>query len=115
MSCVVYKFQSGRCNVSYYGETDRHLRIRSGEHISISPLTFKKVKSSAESSIRDHLLFCTHDPSVDEFTILAQVTKFLLDIKESLLIKHDKPTLNKNINSAPLFLFDKLLYDWIIP
>ena len=62
VSCDVYKFQCGRYNASYYGETDRYLRVRSGEHICISPLTFKKVKSSAKSSIRDHLLFCNHDP-----------------------------------------------------
>ena len=109
MPCAVYKFRCGRCNASYYGETDRHLKIRSGEHIGISPLTFKKVKPSAESSIRDHLLFCNHDPSFDDFTILAQETnKFLLGTKESLLIKHDKPILNKNISSVPLLLFDKV-------
>ena len=108
MSCVVYNFQCGRCNTSYYGKIDRHLKIRSGEHIGISPLTFKKVTSSAEISIREHLLFCNHDPSFDDFTILVQGTnKFLLEIKESLLIKRDKPILNKNISSAPLFLFDK--------
>ena len=98
-----------RCNTSYYGETDRHLKIRLGEHISISPLTFKKVKSSSKSSICDHLLFCNHDPSFDDFTILAQGTnKFLLEVKESLLIKLDKSILNKNISSGPLFLFDKV-------
>ena len=32
--------------------------------------------------------------------------KFDLEIKESLLIKRDKPVLNKNISSAKLFLFD---------
>ena len=112
MSCVVYKFQSRRCNASYYGETDRHLKIRSGEHGGISPLTFKKAKPSVESSIRDHLLFCNHDPSFEGFTILAQGTnKFLLEIKESLLIKCDKPILNKNISSAPLFLLDKVWLD----
>ena len=100
MFCVVYKFQC---------KTDRHLKIRSGEHIDISPLTFEKVKPSPESSIRDHLLFCNHDPLFDDFTILAQRTnKILLEIKESLLIKRDKPILNKNISSAPLFLFDKV-------
>ena len=109
ISCVVCKFQSRRCNASYYGETDRHLIIRSGEHIDISSLTFKKVKRSAESSIGGHLLFCNHDPSFDELTILAQgANKFLLEIKESLLIKRDKPILNKNISSPPLFLFDKV-------
>ena len=109
VSCVVYKFQCGKCNFSYYGESDRHLKVRSGEHIGISPLTFKKVKPSAESSVRDHLLFCNHEPSFDDFTILAHGTnKFLLEIKESLLIKRDKPELNKNISSAPLYLFDKV-------
>ena len=109
ISCVVYKFQCGRYNASYYGESERHLNIRSGEHIGISPLTFKKVKPSAESSIRDHVLFCNHDPSFDDFTILTQGTiKFLLEIKESLLIKRDKPILNKNISFTPLLLFDKV-------
>ena len=51
--CVVYKFQCGRCNASHYGETDRHLKPRSGEHVGISPLTFKKVKPSGRTSKRD--------------------------------------------------------------
>ena len=98
-----------QCFLSYYGETDNHLKVRSGERISILPLTFKKVKLSAESSIRDHLLFYNHDLSLDDFTILPQDTnKFLLEIIESLLIKHDKSILNKSISSVPLFLFDKV-------
>ena len=28
--------------------------------------------------------------------------------RESLLIMRDKPSLNRNINSAPLYLFDKV-------
>ena len=109
MSCVVYKFQCRRCNASYYGETGRHLKIRSGEHTGFFHLTFKKVKLSAESSICDHLLFCNHDPSFDDFTILIQgINKFLLQIKESLLIKRDKTILNKNISSALLFSFGKV-------
>ena len=92
-----------KCNASYYGETDRHLKIRSGEDIGISPLTFKKVKPSAESSIRDQFLFCNHDHS---FTILALGThKFLLEIKEGLLIKRDKPILNTNIIVPPHYSF----------
>ena len=34
VSGVVYKFQCGLCNESYYSESVRHLDIRSGEHIS---------------------------------------------------------------------------------
>ena len=87
ISRVIYKFQCGRCNSSYIGETDRHLKVRSGDHIGISPLTFNKVKPS----VRDHLLFCDHSPSFDDFTILTHGNnKFLLEIKESLLINLTK-------------------------
>ena len=40
-SGVVYKFQYGICNWSCYGECDRHLNVRIGEHIGISPLIKK--------------------------------------------------------------------------
>ena len=60
-----------KCNSSYYGEADRHLKVRSREHIGISPLTFGKVKPSNESAISDHLLICSNVPFFDEFTILA--------------------------------------------
>ena len=36
-SGVVYKFQCGLFNQSYYGGFVRHLVVRSGEHIGISP------------------------------------------------------------------------------
>ena len=84
-----------------------HLKVRSGEHIGVSPLTFKKTKPSKESTIHDHLLNCNNIPSFEEFTILTNGNnKFDLEIKESLLIKRDRPILNKNISSAKLFLFD---------
>ena len=68
VSEVIYKYTCERCNSSYYGETDKHLKARSAEHTGISPLTFRKVKSSKETAIRDHLLHCNNIPSFDEFT-----------------------------------------------
>ena len=98
VSRVVYKYTCGRCNSTYYGGTDRHLKVRSGEHIGISPLTFKKTKASKESAIRDHLLNCNNIASFEEFPILTNGNnKFDLEIKESLLIKPDRPILNKDI------------------
>ena len=48
-----------------------------------------------------HLLFYDHFPLLDGFIILAHGTnEFLLEIKESLLIKRNKPELNKNFSSA---------------
>ena len=83
------------------------MKFKSEEYIGISPLTFRKVKPSEESGIRDHLLNRDNILSFDEFTILAYGHhKYILEIKESLLIKHDRPVLNKNISSAKLFLFD---------
>ena len=106
-SGVVYKFQCGLYNESNYGECIRHLNVRIGEHIGISPLTRKQVKPK-KSSVADHLLLCNHSASYDDFSILTRDnSKFLLELKENLLILRDKPSLNRNITSAPLYLFDK--------
>ena len=97
----------GKCNSTYYDETNRHLNVWCRQHIRISPLTFEKTKQSKESAIRDHLLNCNNIPSFEEFTILANENKeFVVEIKEKLLIKRDRPILNKSISSAKLFLFD---------
>lgn len=51
-SCLAffYRFQCGRCNFSYYGETNRDLKVSFGKHIVISPSTFNKVKLLVASS-----------------------------------------------------------------
>ena len=109
ISGVVYKFQCGLCNESYYGESIRHLDIRSGEHIGVSPLTGKNVEASNNSAICDHLLHCNFLPSFDNFSVLAHENKkYSLEIKESLLIMRDKPSLNRNIYFAPSYLFKKV-------
>ena len=88
-SGVVYKFQCGLCDESYYGECVRQLNGRIGEYIGISPL-------------------CKHSASYDDFSILARENKtFLLELKGSLLIMRDRPSLNRNIISAPLYIFDR--------
>ena len=85
-SVVIYKFQCGLCNESYYGECMRHLDVRIGEHIGISPLTRKQVKPK-NSSIADHLLLCNHSAFYDDFSIITcENEKFLLGLKESLSI-----------------------------
>ena len=74
-SGVVYKFQCGLCKEeSYYGECMRHLNVRTGEHIGISPLTLKQVKPK-NSSVADNLLLCNHSASYDDFSILTHENK----------------------------------------
>ena len=97
------------CNESYYGESIRHLDIRSGEHIGVSRLNVKKVKPSNNSTVCDHVLHNNFLTSFENFSGFAHENKkSLLKIRESLLIMRDKPPLNRNINSASLYLFDKV-------
>ena len=68
----------------------------------------KKVKPKG-SAVSDHLLLCNHSPSFKNFSVLTKENKkFLLELKESLLIMRDKPSLNRNIRSVPLYLLDKV-------
>ena len=106
-SNLVYKFSCGNCKVTYYGKTQRHLKVRSCEHLGLSPLTGKRVTNCKESAASDHLLLHNHDSDLNDFTILTRDNNgFKLLIKESLLISRDLPVLNKNIKSIELLLFD---------
>ena len=106
-SNVVYKFLCGRCNATYYGETCRHLNIRVGEHSGVLPLTRKKLKAKTTTAIKDHMLPCDQVVSLKDFKLLASSnSEFHLKIKESFLIARDKPELNRNEKSLPLYLFD---------
>ena len=108
-SNVVYKFSCGRCNATYYSETCQHLSVRIGKHLGVSTLTGKKFKKSKKSTAaKDHMIFCDHIVSIDNFKILATSDlDFQGKVKESLLISRDEPILNKNETSLPLsYLID---------
>ena len=45
-SHLIYKFLCSNCNIAYYGETERHLNVRSGENLSLSVLTGKCVNNN---------------------------------------------------------------------
>ena len=84
-SNVVYKFSCGRCNATYYGKTCRHLSVRVGEHSGVSLLTGKKSKSKKSTAVKDHMFFCDHIVSIDDFKILATSdSDFYVKVKESL-------------------------------
>ena len=85
----------------YYGEFVRQLNVRIGKHAGVSPLTKKQVKPK-NSSVADHLLFCNHSASYDDFSILTRENKMFL-----LELMRDKLSFNRNISSTPLYLFDR--------
>ena len=87
----------------------RHLNVTIGEHIGTLPLPKKEVKPE-KMSVADHLPFRNHSASYDNFCNLTRENKkFLLELNESLLIMRDKPSLNRNITLAPLYLFGRAL------
>ena len=96
-SNVVDKCLCGRCNATYYGETCRNLGVRVTEHLDISALTGKKLKSIKLTAVKDIIRFCDYIVSIDDFKILAtSYSDFLIKIKEGLLISLDEPILNQS-------------------
>ena len=76
---LVYKFQCGLYNESYYVECLRHLSLISGEHIGISPLTNKRVKPRKNSAFCHNLLHCNYYPTFEDTSALYQDDKLILD------------------------------------
>ena len=96
----------GSCSASYIGKTFRHMKVRVSEHQGVSPRTGKHLKRTLSTSVRDHILDCNHVVAWNDFKILGRESNhWLLEIKESLFIKRDRPSVNKNIYSQELFLF----------
>ena len=82
------------------------MKVRVSEHQGVSPRTVKLLKGTLSTSVRDHMLVCNHKVAWDDFKVLGRESNhWLLEIKESLFIQRDKPSLNKNIYSRELFLF----------
>ena len=106
-SHLVYKVSCSSCNATYYGKTERHLNVRSGEHIGLSPLTEYRV-ACKPSAISDHLLLHEdNNSSFNNFSILCCVNNtYKLSLRQSILIKRDSPDLNRNVSSMPLLLFN---------
>ena len=105
-SCQIYNFTCRSCNTSHIGKTFRHMKVKVSEHQGVSPRTGKHLKGTLSTSMKDHMLDCNHIVVWDDFEVLGRESNhWLLEIKESLFIKRDRPSLNKNIYSQELFLF----------
>ena len=105
-SSLIYKFSCGSCTASYIGKTYRHFKVRVSEYQGVSAITGKPVKGTLSTSVRDHMLVCDHKVVHEDFKFLGnESNRYLLELKESLFIKRDKPSLNKNLYSQELLLF----------
>ena len=71
------------CKVTYYSKTYHHFFTRVAEHMGISNLTEKHLKSVKQSAVSDHLLEWNCSTDFDHFNILASdANKFRLLIKD---------------------------------
>ena len=105
-SDLIYKFSCGSCTASYIGKTYRQFKVRVSEHQGVSPRTGKPVKGTLSTSVRDHMSVCDHKVVHEDFNCLGNDSnRYLLVLKESLFIKRDRPSLNKNLYSQELLLF----------
>ena len=102
-SNLIYKFSCGSCTASYIGKTYRHFKVRVSEYQGVSSRTGKPVKGILSTSVRDHMLVCDHKVVHEDFKFLDnESNRYLLELKESLIIKRDRPSLNKNLYSQEL-------------
>ena len=108
MTDFVYHYKCGSCAASYVGRCYRHKHVRFCEHAGISARTGATLQRTLvnASAVKEHAL-TVHpvDPHKDFKVLSRGGSREILDIKESIMIKKIKPTLNDNISSAPLFLF----------
>ena len=82
------------------------MKVRISEHQGVSPRTGKRIKDTLSTSVRDHMLDCDHTAAWEDFPIIGRESNhYLLETKESLFIKGDKPSLNRNNYSQEIFLF----------
>ena len=59
------------CTATYYGQAQTFF-VRVSEHLGITPLTGKFVKTPKKSAIFDHMLLDGHKASFDIFVILLK-------------------------------------------
>ena len=81
-SNVVYKITCSQCNLSYVGQTSRHLQQRFKEHIG------------SQGLLKKHFEDCNVSPSMDMVKILGKAKFDRLLTLEALFIAEIRPTLN---------------------
>ena len=82
------------------------MKVWISEHQGVSPRTDKRIKGTLSTSVRDHMLNCDHRVAWKDFSIIGrELNHYLLETKESLFIKRDNPSFNRNKYFQELFLF----------
>jgi len=100
LSKVVYKASCWDCQDFHIGKTKCRLHDRKTEHLKLI------TNSCHASAFADHVTSTGHNFKWDHFDILAKGrTDTHCKMKETLLIRELKPTLNDNVSSEKLYLY----------
>ena len=70
-SGIIYRYTCSNCKVTCYGKAFHHFCTIAAEHMGISSLTGKHLKTVNPSAISDHPLQCNCAINFDDFSILA--------------------------------------------
>ena len=107
LSGVIYQYTCPKCNLRYVGCTKRYWEKRLEEHTHLSALTGKPLHGVQIYAPMQHVRReCHVRVSRENFKILGhEKDKYLLKVKESILISTTRPKLNGSVTSVPLALF----------
>ena len=105
-SRVVYAFTCPCClQGTYIVSMVRSLKERFCSHMGISHRTGKILSKKEASVIRNHIIQCKTECSIDNFKIIGHNNnEYSLRILESLLIRTKSPTLNIDNTAVPLLI-----------
>ena len=102
---IVYCYTGAGCDASYIGKTSRHLHTCICEHLGISAISSRPLKTPVFSTIYVNIFVLLYRPSAESFRILTS-GKSDMDIltREALLIRELRPSFNNNMRQFELVL-----------
>ena len=109
LSGVIYKYTCAECNLSYIGCTKRFWEKRLEEHLHVSALTGNRLHGGQIFAPMQHVR-SDACPAMrikrEDFSLIGrEKDKYLVQLKESILILTKRPKLNGNKTSVPVALF----------
>ena len=108
LSGVIYKYTCAKCKLCYIGCTKRFWEKRLEEHLHVSALTGKPLQGMQIYAPMQHVRNSCPGRRIsrEDFEIIGhEKDKYLVQLKESILIRTSRPRLNGNQTSVPLALF----------
>ena len=105
-SHIIYHFKCSCCNAGYIGETRKHFKVRSSQHLGISEFTGRPMKGGLPTAITKHIKDSKCQCDLRNFDILGREEDYHKRlVKESLFIKLYDYALNEQQTSTELLLF----------